>query len=54
MQTVEFGKAVGFTEKLEGGEIYSYRFDTREIKKPIQDAVTACGWTYKGVAFGKL
>ena len=54
MQTVEFGKAYAFTEKLEGGEVYSYRFDTREIKKPIQDAVIACGWTYKGVAFGKL
>ena len=26
----------------------------KEIKKPIQDVVTSCGWTYKGVAFGKL
>ena len=54
MQSVEFGKAYAFTEKLETGEVYSYHFDTREIKKPIQEAVTGGGWTYKGVAFGKL
>lgn len=53
-QSIEFGKAYAFTEKLEAGEVYNYRFDTREIKRPIQDAVTGCGWTYKGVAFGKL
>ena len=53
-QTIEFGKGYAFTEKLAFGEVYNYRFDTREIKKPIQDAVTSCGWTYKGVAFGKL
>jgi len=54
MQSIEFGKGYVFTEKLEMGVVYNYRFDTREIKKPIQDAVTSCGWTYKGVAFGKL
>jgi hypothetical protein len=53
-QSVEFGKAVAFTETLAPGQVYNYKFDTREIKKPIQDAVTGCGWTYKGVAFGKL
>jgi len=53
-QTIEFGKGYAFTEKLAFGEVYNYRLDTREIKKPIQDAVTSCGWTYKGVAFGKL
>jgi hypothetical protein len=53
-QQVEFGKAYGFTEKLESGQIYNYRFDTSEIKKPLQEAVTSCGWIYKGVAFGKL
>jgi hypothetical protein len=53
-QSIEFGKGYAFTEKLEFGEVYNYRFDTREIKKPIQDVVTTCGWTYKGVAFGKL
>jgi hypothetical protein len=54
VQSLEFGKAFAFTEALEAGEVYNYRFDTREIKKPIQDAVTQSGWTYKGVAFGKL
>jgi hypothetical protein len=53
-QSVEFGKAYGFTETLAPGQIYNYRFDTSEIKKPLQEAVTSCGWTYKGVAFGKL
>ncbi len=53
-QSIEFGKAYAFTEKLSPEEVVNYRFDTREIKKPIQDAVLSCGWTYKGVAFGKL
>jgi hypothetical protein len=53
-QSIEFGKAYAFTENLAPGEVVNYRFDTREIKKPIQDAVLSCGWTYKGVAFGKL
>ena len=53
-QSVEFGKAWGFTEKLTTGEIYNYRFSTKELKQPIQTAVTESGWTYKGVAFGKL
>jgi hypothetical protein len=53
-QTASFGGPVHYTEQLPSGEKVDYRFDTREIKKPIQAAVTACGWTYKGVAFGKL
>ena len=53
-QSIEFGAAYAFTETLAPGQVYNYRFDTREIKKPIQEAVTRCGWTYKGVAFGKL
>lgn len=53
-QSIEFGRAYGFTEKLELGEIYNYHFDTRELKQPIQAAVTASGWVYKGVAFGKV
>jgi hypothetical protein len=54
IQSIELGKAYAFTEKLQPGEVYNYRFDTREIKKPLQDAVTSCGWTYKAVTFGKL
>jgi len=52
--SVEFGTGYAFTEELAPGQIYKYRFNTKEIKKPIQDAVAACGWSYKGVAFGKL
>jgi hypothetical protein len=53
-QSIEFGKAYAFTETLAPGEVYNYYFDTREIKKPIREAVTSCGWTYESVAFGKL
>lgn len=54
MTSVEFGAAYAFTEELKPGVVYKYRFNTNEIKKPIQEAITACGWDYKGVAFGKL
>ena len=52
--SIEFGTAYAFTEELKPGQVYNYRFNTNEIKKPIQEAVTDCGWKYKGVAFGKL
>ena len=54
MTSVEFGAAYAFTEELAPGQVYKYRFNTNEIKKPIQESVAACGWVYKGVAFGKL
>jgi hypothetical protein len=54
MTSVEFGAAYAFTEEFKPGVVYNYRFNTSEIKKPIQEAVAACGWEYKGVAFGKL
>ena len=54
MTSVEFGSAYGFTETLAPGQIYKYKFNTNELKKTIQDTASACGWTYKGVAFGKL
>jgi hypothetical protein len=54
MASVEFGTAYAFTEQLAPGQVYNYRFSTGEIKKPIQEAVAACGWKYKGVSFGKL
>ncbi len=52
--SVSFGTGYAFTENLAPGQVYKYKFNTNELKKPIQDAVAACGWTYKGVAFGKL
>jgi hypothetical protein len=52
--SIEFGAGYGFTENLAPGQVYKYKFNTNELKKPIQEALTACGWSYKGVAFGKL
>jgi hypothetical protein len=54
MTSVEFGTAYAFTEELAPGQVYKYRFNTNELKKPIQEAVAACGWGYKTVSFGKL
>ena len=53
-QSFEFGTAYAFTEEFRPGQVYNYRFSTKELKEPIQDAVTECGWTYKGIAFAKL
>jgi hypothetical protein len=52
--SVEFGTAYAFTEELVPGQVYKYRFSTNEIKKPIKETIAACGWKYKGIAFGKL
>jgi hypothetical protein len=54
MTSVEFGTAYGFTETLAPGQIYKYRFNTNELKKPIQEVLATLGWTYKGISFGKL
>jgi len=53
-QSVQFGTRYGFTEELRPGEIYTYHFNTGELKGPIQEVVTEAGWTYKGITFGKL
>lgn len=53
-QSVQFGTGYAFTEEFRPGQVYNYRFTTGELKGPIQEAVTACGWTYKGVTFGRL
>jgi len=54
MTSVEFGTAYAFTEELAPGQVYKYRFNTNELKKPIQETVTASGWSYKAISFGKL
>ena len=48
-QEISFGAQYAFTEELAPGQVYKYRFNTNEIKKPLQEAVTSCGWTYRGV-----
>lgn len=52
-QEVSFGKGYAFNEKLEFGEVFNYRFSTKEMKEPIQKATTESGWLYRGVAFKK-
>jgi hypothetical protein len=51
---ISFGRAWAFTEEFRPGEVYNYRFDTSELKTPLQKAVTEHGWTWRGVSFGKL
>ena len=51
---ISFGSAYAFTENAGYGEVYRYKFATGEIKTPLQNAVLAAGWTWRGVAFGKL
>lgn len=54
MTSVEFGSGYAFSETLAPGQVYKYKFNTNELKKPIQEVCTASGWNYKGIAFGKL
>ena len=51
---ISLGGPVLYTETLVDGKKIEYRFASKELKKPLQDLITACGWTYKGVTFQKL
>ena len=51
---VSFGTAYAFTEELRPGQVYKYRFNSSELKKPLQEAVTGAGWSWRPVAFGRL
>ncbi len=51
---ISFGTAYAFKETLEYGKVYEYAFATKELKTPLQEAVNNAGWTWRGVAFGKL
>lgn len=51
---MSFGTAYAFTEEFKPGQVYNYRFNSAELKKPLQQAVTDNGWTWHGVSFGKL
>ncbi|MFF2524099.1 hypothetical protein [Streptomyces liangshanensis] len=42
----------GESGRLEATEIS--RFDSGELRRPLQDAVLALGWTWRGVVIGKL
>ena len=41
-------------EDLSWGKVYSYNFNTDEIRKPLIAAAKEAGWGWRGVAFGKL
>jgi hypothetical protein len=47
MGSKQFGTAYAFTgpDPLHPQEVYNYRFDVSEMKKPIGSVVTAAGWT---------
>ncbi|MCC6906203.1 MAG: hypothetical protein IT326_10200 [Anaerolineae bacterium] len=51
---ISFGTGYAFTEQLEPGVVYRYKFNTSEIKTPVKQAVEGCGWKVRGVALGKL
>ena len=51
---MSFGTAIGFREDFSPGVIYEYRFQTGEIKTPLQETALKHGWRWQGVAFGKL
>ncbi|MEU0597700.1 hypothetical protein ABZ484_05520 [Streptomyces sp. NPDC006393] len=34
--------------------VEAFRFDSREVKVPLQEAVLGAGWTWRGVVFGRL
>ncbi|MDX3695340.1 hypothetical protein PV726_34380 [Streptomyces europaeiscabiei] len=42
----------GDSGRLEATE--TFRFDSADLRDPLQDAVLTSGWTWRGVVFGKL
>lgn len=52
--SIEFGSGYAFTEELQYGQVYKYRFSTKELKSPLQEVVSDHGWRWRPVAFGKL
>jgi hypothetical protein len=49
-----FGTAYAFRENGRYGKVYDYRFDTDELKAPLEEAVRKAGWGWRPVSFGKL
>jgi hypothetical protein len=47
-QEISFGAGYAYTEQGPG-QVYNYRFSTKELKTPLQEAATSSGWTYRGV-----
>lgn len=52
---LSWGKAWAFREEdLRFGTVYDWRFDTRELKGPLQEAAAVHGWAWRPVSFGRL
>lgn len=51
---VSFGQGYAFTEEGPYGQVYRYRFNTGELKRPLKEATLGAGWAWRGVSFGKL
>jgi hypothetical protein len=52
---MSFGTGYAFREEdLRFGKVYEYRFNTRELKAPLQEITAIHGWTWRPVAFGRL
>ena len=51
---MSFESVYAFREDGSWGEIYSYKFNTGELKGPLRKATAEAGWGWKGVAFGRL
>jgi hypothetical protein len=53
-RSIEFSQEIAYSEQRATDEVILYRFETREMKEPIGDVVTGCGWTLKGASFARL
>ncbi len=51
---ISSGAEYVFVETLTPKLVHRYQFSTFDIKTRVQEAVTGCGWTYRGIVFGRL
>lgn len=54
VQTVSKRWTLGGGEERGPDATETFRFDTSDLKNPLQDTVLAAGWTWRGVVTGKL
>jgi hypothetical protein len=54
VRTVTREWTIGRKDDGRFGLTETYRFDPSELKHPLQSTVLKAGWTWRGVAFGKL
>jgi hypothetical protein len=51
---LESSQEIAYSEQKAADEVLRYRFETREMREPIGDVVTRCGWSLKAPAFARL